>query len=65
MLLQEERKDGYYVRLSYQPGCGFRGPPGVEEFTIDKSGPVRSRRIVTEPVGRGGFLGLGLVAVGS
>ena len=40
VLDQEEREDGYRIRLSYQ-----------------------SRRIVSEPVKKGGFLGCGLVAV--
>jgi hypothetical protein len=64
VLNQEEREDGYYVRLSYQPARGFRGQPGVEEFTIERTGPVRSRRIISEPKGKGGFPGCGLVAVG-
>ena len=64
VLSQEEREDAYHVRLSYQPARGFRGEPGVEEFTIDRTGPVRSRRIVSEPVGKGGLLGCGLVAIG-
>ena len=64
VLSQEEREDGYHLRLSYQPARGFRGQPGVEEFTIDRTGPVRSRRIVSEPVGKGGLLGCGLVAIG-
>ncbi len=65
VLNQEELEDAYHVRLSYQPARGFRGEPGVEQFTIDRTGPVRSRRIVSEPVRRGGFLGCGLVAVGT
>ena len=64
VLSQEEREDGYHVRFSYQPARKFRGEPGVEEFTIERTGPVQSRRIITEPVGKGGFLGCGLVAAG-
>ena len=64
VLSGEEREDGYLVRLSYQPARGFRGEPGVEQFSIDRTGPVRSRRIVSEPVGKGGLLGCGLVAIG-
>jgi hypothetical protein len=63
VLDQEEREDGYRIRLSYQPARGFRGQAGVEEFTIERTGPVQSRRIVSEPVKKGGFLGCGLVAV--
>ena len=62
---QEERADGYYVRLSYQPARGFRGDAGVEEFTIERTGSVQSRRIVSEPKGRGKFLGCFLVALAS
>ena len=65
VLSQEEHEDGYRVRLSYQPARGFRGQPGVEEFTIERTGPVQSRRIISEPVKKGGFLGCGLVAVGT
>ncbi|MDP6548832.1 MAG: hypothetical protein QF659_02010 [Dehalococcoidia bacterium] len=65
VLNQEEREDGYHVRLSYQPARGFRGQPGVEEFTFERTGPVQSRRIITEPVKKGGFLGCGLLAAGT
>ena len=61
---QEEQADGYRVQLSYQLEHGFRGNPGVEEFTIDRQGSVQSRRIVSEPARRGGFLGCGLLAAG-
>ena len=61
---QEERADGYRVQLAYQLAHGFRGNPGVEEFIIDRQGSVQSRRIVSEPVRRGGFLGCGLLAAG-
>ena len=64
VLSQEEREDGYHVRLSYQPARGFRGQPGVEEFTIERTGSVQSRLIISEPAKKGGFLGCGLVAVG-
>ena len=65
VLDQEEQENSYYLRLSYQPASGFRGVPGIEEFNIEKTGPVRSRRIVSEPVRRGGALGCSLVAVGA
>ena len=54
---QEEFADGYRVQLSYRLEHGFRANPGVEEFIIDRQGSVQSRRIVTEPPRRGGFLG--------
>ena len=61
---QEERAEAYAIRLTYQPARGFRGEAGVEEFTIDRQGSLQSRRIVSEPVRRGGFLGCGLLAAG-
>ena len=61
---QEEGAEAYAIRLTYQLAHGFRGNPGVEEFTIDRQGSVQSRRIVSEPVRRGGFLGCGLLAAG-
>ena len=60
----EEQADGYRVQLSYQLEHGFRGNRGVEEFIIDRQGSVQSRRIVSEPARRGGFLGCGLLAAG-
>lgn len=64
VLSEDEREDAYYVRLSYQPAQGFRGKPGVEEFTISRTGSVQSRRIVSQPERSGGLPGCGLVAVG-
>ena len=58
-----ETEDYYEVRLSYRPARGFRGQPGVEQFTIDKSGPIMSRRVLSDPQRRGGFPGCGLVAI--
>ena len=43
----EESEDYYRVRLSYRPARGFRGRPGVEQFTIDKTGPVELRQMVS------------------
>ena len=60
---QEEREDSYRVRLTYQPSRGFRGEAGVEEFTIEKTGPIRSRQIISEPVKKGGLLGCGLMSL--
>ena len=61
---QEEVADGYRIRLTYQLAHGFRGNPGLEEFTIDRQGSVQTRRILSEPLRRGGFLGCGLLAAG-
>ena len=65
VLSEDEREDAYYVRLSYQPAQGFRGEPGVEEFTISRTGSVHSRRIVSQPERSGGLPGCGLVAIGA
>ena len=46
----EETEDYYEIKLSYRPARGFRGPPGVEQFTIDKAGSIEFRQILDEPV---------------
>lgn len=45
----EETEDYYEVSLSYRPAGDFRGRPGVEHLTIDKTGPVGFRQIVAQP----------------
>lgn len=62
VLAQEERESAYQIRLSFRPAQSFQGEPGVEEFTIGRNGSVHSRLIVSQPVGRGGFPGCGMVA---
>ena len=49
MLSQEESEDYYDIRLSYRPTEGFRGESGHEQFTIDKTGPIRLRHILSQP----------------
>ena len=46
----EETEDYYEIKLSYRPAQGFRGQPGLEQFTIDKTGPIEFRQILDEPV---------------
>ena len=46
---QDESEDNYDIRLSYRPATGFSGKPGVEQFTIDKTGPVTLRQILSQP----------------
>ena len=46
----EETEDYYEVKLSYRPARGFSGRPGIEQFTIDKTGPIEFRQILEEPV---------------
>lgn len=44
----DETEDYYEVRLSYWPAGNFRSP-GIEQFKIDKTGPIESRQIVSPP----------------
>lgn len=62
VLSTEEREDAYYIRLSYQPAQKFSGEPGVEVFTISKTGEIQSRSILSPPRGGGLIPGCGLVA---
>ena len=62
VLVAEERADAYYIRLSFQPAQKFSGEPGVEAFTISKTGEVQSRSILSSPKSKGGIPGCGLVA---
>ena len=64
VISQEESEDYYDIRLSYRPARGFQGEPGVEQFTIDKSGPIRLRQILIEPVGTRRRMGLLLALAG-
>ena len=41
----DETEDYYQVRLSWRPAGRFSGEPGVEQFTIDKTGPIEFRQI--------------------
>ena len=49
-LSAEEGEDYYRIRLSYRPARGFRGEPGVDLLTIDKTGAIELRQILSEPV---------------
>ncbi|MCH8226099.1 MAG: hypothetical protein IIC97_09545, partial [Chloroflexi bacterium] len=64
VISQEESEDYYDIRLSYRPARDFRGEPGIEQFTIDKSGPIRLRQILSEPVEPRRRLGLPLALAG-
>lgn len=50
VISQEETDDYYDIQLSFRPGGRFRGSPGFEHFTIDKTGVVQLRQVVTEPL---------------
>jgi len=64
---QEESEDYYDIRLSFRPAAGFSGKPGVEQFTIDKTGPITLRQILSQPRSdtpkKAIFAGLGLAVV--
>ena len=64
---QEESEDYYDITLSFRPATGFSGKPGVEQLTIDKTGPITLRQILSQPrsdTRRKAILaGLGLAAV--
>ena len=45
---QEETEDYYDIRLSYRPAESFRGKPGVEHITIDKTGTIELRQILSQ-----------------
>ena len=49
VVVQEEGEDFYEIRLAYRPVGRFRGQPGVEQFTIEKTGEIRIRQILEEP----------------
>ncbi|MBQ10552.1 MAG: hypothetical protein CMJ45_03270 [Planctomyces sp.] len=47
---QVETDDFYEIRISFRPTRNFQGQPGIERFTIDKTGKVELRMIVRELV---------------
>lgn len=44
----DETENHYQIRLSYRPAGNFRSS-GVERFTIDKTGAIEFRQIVSQP----------------
>ena len=48
----EETEDYYEIKLSYRPAQAFRGQPGLEQFTIDKTGPIEFRQVIRQPIER-------------
>ena len=44
-----EGEDYYEVMLSRRPSGRFRGEPGLEQFTIDKTGQIQLRQILSDP----------------
>ena len=49
VISQQESEEYYDIQLSYRPLRGYAGQPGIEQFTIDKSGPITLRQILSEP----------------
>ena len=47
-LSAEESEDYYRIRLAYRPAGNFRSP-GIELITIDKTGPIEFRQIISQP----------------
>ena len=45
-----ETEDFYEIRLSYRPAGTFRGRPGVEQFTFDKTESIEFRQIISQPI---------------
>ena len=62
VLSQVESRDYYDIWLTYRPTTGFRGKPGIERFTIDKTGAIRLRSVLERPVRRRTLLAPGIVA---
>ncbi|MCH8206945.1 MAG: hypothetical protein IH956_08065, partial [Chloroflexi bacterium] len=60
----DEGEDYYEIRLSYRPAGRFRGEPGLEQFTIDKTGSIELRQILDEPRARRSISMLVLAIVG-
>ena len=60
----EEGEDYYRVTLSYRPAQRFRGEAGAELLTIDKTGSVELRQILSQPREARRALALGLAAAG-
>ena len=50
----EEGEEYYYIRISYRLLGQTTGSPGIELFTVDKTGAIEMRQIIEEPmVGEG------------
>ena len=59
----DETEDYYEVRLSYRPAGNFRAA-GIEQFTIDKTGPIEFRQIIRQPgLARSFIIGVAIAIV--
>ena len=50
---EEEDEDYYRILLSFRPAVRFKGSPGTEQFVIEKTGEIRLRQLLDEPVRQG------------
>ena len=64
MISQEDTGNFFEVRLSHRPSGRFRGKPGVEQFTIGKTGTIELRQVLDEPIEHRATTVLLLVAIG-
>ena len=48
-----EEEDYYVVTLAFRPQDDFSGPPGQEQFFIEKEGTVAVRQVLAVPVHEG------------
>jgi len=50
---EEEDEDYYRIQLSFRPAARFKGTPGTEQFVIERTGEIRLRQLLDEPVRQG------------
>ena len=63
VIADDETEDFYEVKLTYRPAGGFRGRPGLEQFTIDKTGSIEFRQVVSQPIEKRRWVLLASVAI--
>lgn len=50
----EEGEDYYYIRISYRLLANTTDSPGIELFTVGKTGTIEMRQIIEEPMAAAG-----------
>ena len=63
VIAADETEDYYEVKLTYRPAGSFRGRPGVQQLTIDKTGSIEFRQVISQPVEKRRWMLLASVAV--
>ena len=58
----DETEDNYEIGLSYRAAGNFR-TDGIEKFNVDKTGAIKSRRIVRQPRLSPGFIAASVILV--